>query len=430
MKRALRFACVLVFNSVASTVAAVDLKQPIDGVTVSGFGTVGVSCYTDHTADYAATSQNRGPGRDGVCDAGLDSLLGLQVDWRLNDNWEVGVQSTAQRRVTGEFAPELNVAQLRWKPTEAWTFRLGRSPNPLFFYAESRKVHYAMPWARPPVEVYSLSPVFAADTVEALYRHALGNWRAEWHAGVLMADFPVPVAGAHDESVLQAAKYFGLPRPSYRDTADIRTQQGFIDLTLQDQHTSVKLGYMHGRLSYRQTQTNALLNTLWQSGDPLARQWAQALTVDDTATHVFTAGLRYERDDWLFLSEFGYRAFGGFIRDQYGAYASLGHQFGAWMPYATVARRWSNAVEHLPPASAANWQIAVDHLLDRTRYDSTSVALGLARELNAQTTLKLQTDWIQPDRYSWGNSARPTVDYRFADPRSHWLFTLNVDFVF
>lgn len=75
-------------------------------------------------------------------------------------------------------------------------------------------------------------------------------------------------------------------------------------------------------------------------------------------------------------------------------------------------------------------QPQVEELLAATRFDTTSAALGLSREITEQATLKFQTDWIRPDKDSWGLYFNHAPDYDFADPGSDWLLTLSLDFVF
>ena len=98
------------------------------------------------------------------------------------------------------------------------------------------------------------------------------------------------------------------------------------------------------------------------------------------------------------------------------------------MPYATLARRWTRGSDS--DSRAGFLQPAVEGLLAGTRFDSTSVSLGLSREITEQATLKFQSDWIRPDKKSWGLYSNHAPDYNFADPGSDWLFTLSLDFVF
>ena len=139
-------------------------------------------------------------------------------------------------------------------------------------------------------------------------------------------------------------------------------------------------------------------------------------------------GVQLEQNDWLLMSELGYRTLDGFIRDQYGAYITLGRRFGSWMPYTTLAKRWSRGANTDSRAGAL--QPEVEALLAISRYDTTSVSLGLSREITEQAILKFQADWVKPDRDSRGLYTNHAADYNFTNPDSDWLYTLSLDFVF
>ena len=86
----------------------------------SGFGTASLSCFTNDSADYVMNTQAEGPGRSQRCDAGLDSLLGVQLDTGLSDAVEFGLQVIVDRNVDLDYSPEVSVAQLRWHPTNSF----------------------------------------------------------------------------------------------------------------------------------------------------------------------------------------------------------------------------------------------------------------------------------------------------------------------
>jgi hypothetical protein len=161
---------------------------------------------------------------------------------------------------------------------------------------------------------------------------------------------------------------------------------------------------------------------------PDGAQLADDLEIDHAPTHRFTIGMSHEQGDWLAMAEFGYRSIEGFFRDQYGVYGTLGRRFGPWMPYTTLARRWTTGPDS--SSRAGFLQPAVEGMLAATRFDSTRASLGLSREITEQATLKFQADWVRPDKNSWGLYSNHAPDYNFADPGSDWLFTLSLDFVF
>ncbi|MBL8483771.1 MAG: hypothetical protein JNJ60_16370, partial [Rhodocyclaceae bacterium] len=101
---------------------------------------------------------------------------------------------------------------------------------------------------------------------------------------------------------------------------------------------------------------------------------------------------------------------------------------GAWMPYATLARRSTSGPEGDSRAGPFAPQIA--QLLKSQHSDETSVSLGLSWSAAARLTVKGQIDWIRPDHNSFGTYRNFAPDYNFAAPGTDRLFTLNFDFVF
>lgn len=379
---------------------------------LGGFGTLSGSCFSNRSADYVANNQPEGPGRTRDCDAGLDSLIGVQLDLELDQDLAVGLQVLADRNPRGDFDPEVSSAQLRWRAADDTTIRAGRLPSASFLHAENRQVRYAMPWVRPPLEVYGLLPVFVQDGVDVLHVQRLGSWTGEWHAGLVKSDFEYPVSNTDA-------------------IGSTESRSAFLHLTLQRGGTRVKAGYAYGRVELDQPGLQPFLDALSATG-PDGAALADDLAPDESTTWLAVFGLSHEQSDWVFSSEVGYRMLDGAYRDQIGAYATLGRRLGPWLPYVTLARRWTRGEDGDDRAVALGpqWQAAVEQYLAASRWDTTSVAFGVAREVSDDATLKFQADWVRPDHDSWGLLTNHGPDYDFADPGSDWLFTLSLDFVF
>ena len=379
---------------------------------VDGFGSASLSCFSSNVADYVLNDQPEGPGRTRNCDSGIDSLLGVQFDTVFNESLEFGLQLIADRNEDRSYTPDVSVAQLRWRPSATTTLRLGRMPNPAFIHSEDRQVRYALPWVRPPGEVYSLIPPFSHDGVEILKEGRLGHWYTEWQGGISMLDYDSPASNSDE-------------------TFPVETRQAYLGLTLQDSNTLIKLRYGYARISLNRPEMEALFAILRRLG-PVGADLAQDLTVDDSPSHMISLGFQRDLGDWLTIAEFAYRSAEGALRDQYGAYVTQGRRFGPWMLYATLARRISRGDDTDSRAQSLGpiLQGAVENLLSRTRFDTTSASLGLSRQLNEKSILKLQADWIQPDKESWGLYYNHAPDYDYNNPESDWLFTLSLDFVF
>ena len=379
---------------------------------VDGFGTASLSCFSSETADYVLNDQPEGPGRTRDCDTGIDSLLGVQFDLGLRDSLEFGLQLIADRNEDRGFNPDVSVAQLRWRPTAATTLRLGRMPNPAFIHSEDRQVRYALPWVRPPVEVYSLIPPFSHDGLEILQEGRIGHWYTEWQGGVSVLDYDSPASNSDE-------------------TFPVETRQAYLGLTLQDSNHLIKLRYGYARISLERPEMERLFTILQHLG-PVGAGLADDLAVDNSPSHMLSLGFQRDMGEWLTIAEFAYRSAEGAIRDQSGAYVTQGRRFGPWMLYGTLARRISRGDDTDPRARSLGplLQNAIETLLTRTRFDTTSASVGLSRQIDEQSTLKFQADWVQPDKQSWGLYYNHSEDYDYANPDHDWLFTLSLDFVF
>lgn len=376
---------------------------------VGGFGTASVSCFSSNEADYISNDQPKGPGVTQTCDTGLDSVIGAQFDALMTPSLEAGLQIVADRNADESYDPDVTVAQLRWFATDRLTFRLGRMPSPTFLHSEDRQVRYAMPWVRPPLEVYGMIPTLYNDGGEFIYVSHWNGWQMEWQSGISKFDFDIP------ELITKGA------------LARVETKNLYTNLLIRNSNTLVKLGYVKFKVTAPSTSTDALFAGLRAVAGPAGAALADDLEIEDSDSQLISIGIRHETQRWLAMSEFAYREIDSYLRDQYGFYATLGYRIDRWMPYATVARRWSKGPN--TDSRAGPLTTEVNNLL-AYKFDSSSWSLGLSRELSDQSMLKMQLDHIQPDDGSRGLLINQTAAYDLAHPDSDWLFTLSIDFIF
>lgn len=375
-----------------------------------GFGTASLSCFSSNDSDFVTNNQPKGPGISGTCDTGVDSLLGLQIDAELTRQLEFGLQIIADRHADASFDPDFSIAQLRWHANDALTFRFGRMPTPTFLHSEDRQVRYAMPWVRPPLEVYGLIPTLYNDGMEFVFETVLKEWQIEWHGGISRFDFEIPDAatkGALD---------------------DVETENVYLNFLVRNSNTLIKIGYFKFKVSAPSEAAIAIFDALEFFNGPPGSALVSDLEIKDSDSELISLGIRYDNNNWLAMGEYAYRTIDSYLRDQYGAYMTVGYHMDDWMPYFTLARRWTKGPDTDNRAGLLTPQL--NTLLAYSRFDSTSISLGLSRVLNEQATLKVQTDWIQPDDDSWGLYFNHSSDYDFNNPESDWLFSLSLDFIF
>jgi hypothetical protein len=377
---------------------------------ISGFGTLGISCFSNSEADFRRDDVSKGPGRTSRCTGELDSKVGIQGDWGLTDTLEASLQATAIHNADDNFKPQLTLANLRWQFADNWKVRIGRMQNPNFIYSEYRNVNYAQPWARPPGEVYNMLPTFLHDGIEFLYSSKFNDWKLLYHMGIAQSDFNFPLSNTSQ-------------------SLDVTIQTSYLNISAEKGSWLLKAGVAPSRSDATSPMVESLLTGLRAAG-----QWTLAddIEIKNKSYTLYSVGVNYDDGNWLFAGELLTRPTGGFVQQPTTAYLSIAKRFGPWAPYASIARltgRQDDAHNTLPAAHPLFAQ--VEGLLSSTHdLDRTTLSLGVSREITDQFTLKVQADFIKPDNNSWGDHINHSANYNFADPDVDTLFTVNLDFVF
>ena len=85
-----------------------------------------------------------------------------------------GVLLISEQRLDNTYRPRVEWANLKYQVTPELALRVGRIALPMFLTADYRKVGYAYPWVRPPVEGYGSLPISSSDGVDATTAPARG----------------------------------------------------------------------------------------------------------------------------------------------------------------------------------------------------------------------------------------------------------------
>lgn len=372
--------------------------------SINGYGTFGFSCFSNDYADYTYEERPEGPGYTRQCSFELDSNLGIQANWELNQDMQATLQATSFHRNEDDFTPEMTLAYLQWQASGQQRFRIGRVQNPNFLYSEYRLIHFAQPSARPQRDLYTILSTSYFDGIEFLNHSQLGDWQAEWHFGLGSASYDL----------------LGL---------DISVDSVYALLTLEQNSWLFKIGLAPSLFTVQAPFLDSIFDGLRSFGED---ELADDLEMDDARSTIFSLGMRFDNGDWLVVGEFATRPSEGFGQQGTSAYITLGRRYGLWMPNITLARhtgRQDDADNTLDPTHPM--YDAVEQLLSFVN-DShrTTLAFGLNREINEKSTLKLQVDFIQPDRNSRADYGNVQNEYDATDPELDTLFTLNLDFVF
>ena len=139
----------------------------------SGFATLGMVYNSNPDAGIVFSGAQTKPAFQGLS-ANLDSLLGLQWDYKLLPTTSVKLQGVV--RAGEEFQAKLRMAYVQQALAEDLSVRAGRMRSPLFFDADTTEIGYANTAIRGPIPLYagtSASQIIHIDGVNVQWRKPL-----------------------------------------------------------------------------------------------------------------------------------------------------------------------------------------------------------------------------------------------------------------
>lgn len=367
---------------------------------LSGFGTLGVSWFSNPHTDFQYNQITRGPGRSMTFDAGLDSNLGLQLDHRWNDRFSMAVQAISFHTGEDNFVPSVSLAFVRVNMTKELSVRLGRFQNPAFLYSDSRNIHFDQPGVRPTKIVYGLSPHFQLDGAEFSYKTPLGSWDSDLQLGIGSNDFTTTIGRMGIKS-------------------------NHIRWTLDRFPWTLSTTYSRVTSNLDSPSLNSAFSTLGLFED---KQSVQQLTLINKELDFFTLSARYDDNQWLLLSEYGKLDTPSFLGKHEAMYFTLGKYFGSTLVFTSFAQRWADTfrIETHAPIST----YIMNELAKSADYDSKMFTLGARHELGNNMRFKYQADIIVPDKNVLGPYTNHAPSYDFSNPDTDLLLSMSLDFIF
>lgn len=304
----------------------------------SAYGTLG-AVVTDTNDVQFRGSLRQSHGATKTADAGVDSRLGAQLDYRFDSTFSAVGQVLAARRDGSE------------KPRIEWLFgqaqlsgdvalRAGRLVLPVFLFSDTRNVGFAQHWLRAPGEVYNTYPPSSFDGAQL-------QWRPQWHA----VNFTLQASAGKARSMM----YLG-------DDSQLRTNA----------LRSLNVIAESGDWTYRAGITSAR-----------SRLVGRTLGVMTETTDTFAGiGVQYDDATWLAVGEYTTRRQGDAgVYNSDGFYVTGGRHFGAWLPYVTYARFMPKGAAYGPvprgqaSALGVRWDVVANVAL-KTQFESTVPSAG------------------------------------------------------
>lgn len=382
--------------------------------SISGFGTLGVVHSSEDKADFTSTFYKPdGPGFSHNWSADVDSLVGVQLNADFTPQLSAVVQLISEQNYDGTYEPHVEWAHVKYRFTPDFSVSLGREVLPDFLASSYRKVNYANPWVRPPIEVYRLLPTTTNDGVHLSYRMHFGEITNTVRATYGSSSRKSP-AGGEDRA---------------------RNQWGIFN-TAEYGPWQLHLGHHRNKLDSEGLRP--VFDTFRLFG-PEGVALAEKYDCDGKTYGITTVGASYDPGNWFLMSEFGRVNSHCFIGALSGWYVSSGYRFGKFTPYIVYAESnvHSNTSESglntssLPPflvGPASQLNGLLSYLIASAPAQQT-VSIGGRWDVMKNTAIKVQVDHTELDNGSVG----PLIMNAQPDfvPGGHFtLFSVSLDFLF
>lgn len=381
--------------------------------TFGGFGTLAAVHSTEKHADYTASPIV--PGQAGYSKEwawDVDSRIGAQLGVQFDKRWSAVVQVVHEKGIDNSFRSRLEWANVKFQVTPELSLRAGRIGLPLFLAADYRKASYALPWLRPPVELYSLMPISTSDGIDASYR---------WNA-----------AGFKHETQISVG------RTSVRMNREFKGESNNV--------AGITHNATAGALTLRATVARAMFEVdgaapffdAFRSFGPPGQALADRYDIAKRNVRVYGAGFNYDPGNWFLMGEIGRVDTRSMLGDQTAGYLSGGYRFGTVAPYFTYAHVDANMATRvdglptagLPPPAAALATVLNDELNRRLRRIAVqeTASVGVRWDFAPNYAFKMQLDRVRPHRGSEGTLINVQPGYR--PGRAYGVISAGVDFVF
>lgn len=364
-----------------TSVQALDFDPSV--FSVNGFGTLGAVYSSEDDATFTSRSGfvPRGAGLEDSISTDLDTRLGIQVLGKFSSKLTATLQVIAEQDYQGKYTPHVEWANIKYDFTPDLSVRVGRTAMPSYLFSDSRKVGYAIPWVRAPLEVYNLMPITNSDGLDVTYKFRTG-----------------PVAHR-----LQAIYGENITDISEGFRGKAKNVWGVYD-TLEFGDLAMKLAYQGSELYF---------NT-YRTPNPLQLRPAQV--------KFKTLGVHYDPGQYFVGGEWAHSTIKDVLlgSDTKSWYVSGGYRVGQLTPYLTVA-------EQKPEAKTARGAYSTEQ---------RSYAIGSRWDFMTNFNLKAEYQYVDLPEDSSGLLSVPSnpithvpsPDYKPGENFS--LVSVQINFVF
>lgn len=394
---------------------AVDATLGGTTFSLGGYGTLGVVHSSEDQADFTSSVfKPNGAGYSHAWSTDVDSIIGAQVTANFNSKLSAVLQVVAEQNADNRYAPQVEWANIKYRFTPNFNVRIGRSVLPVFLASDYRKVAYANPWVRPPLEVYGLVPITGCDGVDMNYLFQTG-------------EFTHTLQGSYGAKEPKLTAAYGGGHSKLKRNWSISD-------TIENGALTLHLVYVQGNLSI--SGLHQLFNGFRQFG-PQGIALADKYDVDNTPLSFMGLGASYDPGNWFVMGEGGTTAYHSLLGNKTAGYISGGYRVGKLTPYITYARAKADnlsdpglTVSALPPFLSGPATVLNDALNSvlRTKPVQNTISIGGRWDFMRNTALKMQFDHIDIGAGSAGVLINTQPGFQPGGKVD--VFSLAVDFVF
>lgn len=387
-------------------------------LSLSGYGSLGIVRSSDSKSDYLTDAfKPNGPGHTRQWSADVDSRVGAQVTLQLTPAISALVQVISQQRYDNSYTPSIEWANLKYQATSDMSVRAGRIVLPIFLLNDSRRVGYANPWVRPPVEVYNLVPVTSSDGLDVSYRFGVGDITNTLQATYGRFDSKFPGTVGFGSGTARARNLFALVG------------------TIEYRSVTARLSYGNANLTI--DAFDPLFDGFRQFG-PTGAAIADKYAVKSKRVSFAGVGVGYDAGNWQAMGEWARVDTHSVIGARSAWYLSGGYRFGKLTPYLTYARLINDGVtsdaglptSFLPPQVAGIASVlnsSLNSLLASSAAQKT-MSIGSRWDVSSKIALKLQYDQIRRAPGSPGTFGNTQPGFEFGGTAN--MLSATAEFVY
>jgi hypothetical protein len=391
---------------------AEDERENPSAYSFSGFGTLGAVRSSEDRADFTANGlRPNGPGYSRTWSFDVDSRIAAQASADVSSRLTAMAQVVSEQLYDNTYRPRIEWANLKYRVNDDLSVRVGRTVLPVFFVSDYRKVGYANPWVRPPVELYTLIPLTNTDGMDVTYRRNTG-------------------AVTHNLATLYGRSETHVPMLG---TVDAKHTWAISD-TIEWGPATFYLFYLRSKVTVGALRP--FFGAFREFGAP-GVALAEKYELENRSVSYRGVAASYNPEHWFAMGEWGRSRLGPFLGDATAWYVSFGRQVWRVTPYVTYAKVGVDSsrsdpgldLSTLPPFAiegAASLNTALNaQLASFTIQNSTTV--GVRWDFARNLAFKAQYDRVDVGAGSPGTQINLQPGFRPGG--SFDLFSLSIDFV-